>query len=96
MIAEADEMTSSQSRVVGYLKTFTGNLEHRDLRNLLRFVTGSSVMICVTFNSLSGLARRPISHTCACTLELPVTYTTYLDFAEEFIMSVVAWPMEAG
>ena len=102
MIADPVEATSNQLRVLGYLKTFIGNLTQRDLRNFLRFVTGSSVIldkrISVTFNSLSGLARRPISHTCSCTLELPVTYLTYLVFAEEFLMilqSEIAWPMEA-
>lgn len=102
MIKESSQMTSSQSRVLGYLKTFIGNLNHQDLRNFLRFVTGSSVFIdkkiSVTFNSLSGLARRPISHTCSCTLELSVTYLTYREFAKEFLTvlrSEVAWPMEA-
>ena len=102
MIKESKEMTSSQARVLGYLRTFIGNLNHQDLRNFLRFVTGSSVVIdkkiSVTFNSLSGLARRPISHTCSCTFELSVTYLTYPDFAEEFLTvlrSEVAWPMEA-
>ena len=100
MIKESNEMTSSQARVLGYLKTFIGNLNHQDLRNFLRFVTGSSVVIdkniSVTFNSLSGLAQRPISHTCSCMLELSVTYLTYPDFAEEFLTvlrSEVAWPM---
>ena len=45
MIKESNEMSSSQSRVLGYQKTFIGNLNHQDLRNFLCFVTGSSVMI---------------------------------------------------
>ncbi len=88
--------------MLGYLRTFIGNLNHQDLHNFLRFVTGSSVdidkKISVTLYSLSGLARRPISYTCSCTLELSVTYLTYPDFAEEFLTvlrSKVAWPMEA-
>ena len=88
--------------MLGYLRTFIGNLNHQDLRNFLRFVTGSSVVIdkkiSVTLYSLSGLARRPISYTFCCTLELSVTYLTYPDFAEEFLTvlrSKVAWPMEA-
>ena len=75
--------------MLGYLRTFIGNLNHQDLRNFLRFVTGSSVVIdkkiSVTLYSLSGLARRPISYTCNCTLELSVTYLTYPDFVEEFL-----------
>ena len=102
MIKESKEMTSSQARVLGYLRTFIGNLNHQFLHNFLRFVTNSSVVIdkkiSVTFNSLSGLAQRPISHTCSCTLELSVTYITYPDFAKEFLTvlrSDIAWPMEA-
>ena len=101
-IKESNEMTSSQAKVLGYLRTFIGNLNHQDLCNFLRFVTGSSVVIdkkiTVTFNRVFGLARRPISHTCSCTLELSVIYLTYPDFAEEFLTvlrSEVAWPMEA-
>ena len=40
-----DDIDSNQSRVISYLKTFSGNLTHQDLRNFLRFITGSSVMI---------------------------------------------------
>ena len=54
----------------------------------MRFVTGSCVCITpvirITFNSLSGLARRPIAHTCDCSLELPTTYSNYNDFRGEF------------
>ena len=37
----------------------------------------------MTFNKLDGLARRPIAHTCGCTIELPVTYSTYTEFQSE-------------
>ena len=97
-----DDIDSNQSRMISYLKTFIGNLTHQDLRNFLRFITGSSVMIdkkiSITFNQLSGLSRRPITHTCNCILELPVTYLSYPDFADEFLTvlrSEVAWPMDS-
>lgn len=54
--------------------------------------------IQVSFNCLSGLARRPLSHTCSCTLELSSNYLSYPDLAKEFLMvlrSDVAWPMDA-
>jgi len=51
-------------------------------------ITGSSVCsateILVTFNSLSGLAKRPIAHTCDCTLELSTAYANYEGFYGEF------------
>ena len=40
--------------------------------------------ITVTFNNVSGIACRPISHTCECCLELPSAYTPYVEFEQEF------------
>ena len=58
------------------------------MQNFLRFVTGASVAVCpviyVEFNSLSGLARRPIAHTCLPMIELSNCYDTYVEFAHEF------------
>ena len=64
------------------------NMQPPELRLFLRFVTGASVCIApkieVTFNNLSGLARRPIAHTCDFNLELPTAYVNYEDFYGEF------------
>ena len=59
-----------------------GNMQPLELRHFLRFVTGASVApkIEITFNSLSGLACRPIAHTCGFNLELSTAYTNYDDF----------------
>ena len=77
-----------EARTAGYLRTMVGNMQHEELRHFMRFVTGSCVCITpeirITFNSLSGLARRPIAHTCNCSLELPTTYSNYDDFRGEF------------
>ena len=66
-----------------YLQQFIGDMKRAEIRRFLRFTTGSSVLlasnISVAFNSLSGLARRPIAHTCSSTLELSSTYINYLD-----------------
>ena len=54
--------------------------------------------ITISFNNLTGLARRPISHTCDCNLKLPVSYTTYPEFELEFtkvLTSEVSWAMDA-
>ena len=57
--------------------------------------------IKVTFNGLSGFARRPIVHTCDCAMELPVDYNNYDDFASEFKAIFAAtkddfsWSMDA-
>ena len=63
-------------------------MKRAEIRRFLRFTTESSVLlasnISVPFNSLSGLARHPIAHTCSSTLELSSTYINYLDFENEF------------
>lgn len=94
MIVEPDDLDCNQSRILGYLKTFIGNLEQRDLQNFLRYVTGSSIMIIknisILFNAVVGLGRRPIGRACNSLLELST------DFAEEFLFilsSEYAWPM---
>ena len=73
-----------QAQVFTYLQQFIGNMKNDEIRRFLRFVTGTSVMlpdgISVCFNGSSGLMRRPIAHTCSCSLELPSTYVSYLDF----------------
>ena len=102
-IMEPEQLNSAQVRMLGYLSRFIGDMKQEELRRLLRFITGSSVLIdqdiTVSFNRLHGFARRPISHTCSCTLELPTSYTTYLEFAHEFsqvLLSEVSWAMDSA
>ena len=63
-------------------------MKRAEIHRFLRFTTESSVLlasnISVPFNSLSGLVRRPIAHTCSSTLELSSIYINYLDFENEF------------
>lgn len=101
-LEENVDMSAVESRVFRFLVAFIGDLNQEELRNFLRYVTGSSVLICerikVTFNGVSGLGRSPIGHTCDCWLELPTTYLTYPEFKQEFLnilSSTVAWPMDA-
>lgn len=88
MIDEPYFANMNEERVFGYLQQFVGNMASEVVQKFLRFVTGASVAVCPTitiqFNSLSGLARRPIAHTCASVLELSVSYETYVDFVTEF------------
>ena len=54
--------------------------------------------ITVMFNSLTGLARRPIAHTCDCTLELSRSYASNMEFENEFskvLGSETSWVMDA-
>ncbi len=102
MLQDNEPGNPGQARVLGYLFQYIGNMNFDELRSFLRFVTGSGVCldrsITVTFNNLSGLARRPIAHTCDCTLELSVDYRTSLEFIAEFqhiLQSDYAWDMHA-
>ena len=88
MVGEVETANPNQERVSSYLRQYIGNMQVDEVRSFLRFVTGGAVCsadaIQVTFNALTGLARRPIGHTCSNTLELPATYLSYLDFTTEF------------
>ena len=104
VVEEPFDMNYAEERVFGYLLSFIGSLKQNELRLFLRFVTGSSVLIAkvikVTFNNLSGLARRPTSHTCDCQIELPVSYVTYPEFEMEFNKVLASdfscvWAMDA-
>ena len=82
----------NEERVFEYLLQSIGTFQTEEQAKFLRFVTGSSVFIdrqiLVTFNSLSGLARRPIAHCCSCTLELSSEYDSYFEFSQEMKMVV--------
>ena len=95
-------MDSNQQQVFAYLTSFIGNLTAKELMAFLRFVTGSSSLsekgIHVSFNTLTGMARRPISHTCSCELQLSSSYISYIEFSEEFyniLRNSDTWEMHA-
>lgn len=99
-----DECADSPNklRVFKYLTQFIGSMNNDELRSFLRYVTGASVCpakhLNITFNSLTGIARRPIGHTCANQLELSEDYSTYLEFVVEFrafLSTSEAWYMDA-
>ena len=88
VLEEPVGMNSAEDRVFSFLKAFIGNMKQSEVQLFLRFVTGSSVMIAghikIMFNNTDGLCRYPISHTCDCSIELPVSYSTYPEFESEF------------
>lgn len=90
-----EDMNAAEDRVSSYLVEMIGNMTSSLVQRFLRFVTGSSVLTVknleVQFNRLSGVARRPIAHTCSCLLELPVCYANYCDFHDEW-MSILNDP----
>lgn len=88
MVLEPLNMNSAEERVFGYFLQFIGNLNPDELRLLLRFITGSSVVLAekidVAFNRTSGATRFPFAHTCSPVIDLPSTYATYPDFEHDF------------
>ena len=84
----ADFCNPAEERVYGYLLAMIGVMSINDLRNFMRFTTGSSVCfakkIKVFFNDTTGLGRHPFANTCVNTLHLPVSYFNYDDFSSEW------------
>lgn len=79
----------SEKQSFEFLKQFIKSLDRSSLKGFLKFVTGSDVLlkdqkISVAFYLVDGLARRPIAHTCGPLLEVPCTYQSYNELAEEF------------
>lgn len=102
LMDEPKDMNPAEQRIYNYLVSFVSSLKDDELRMFMRFVTGSSAMVAkpisLTFNHLTGLARRPISHTCGCSLELSLAYSTFPEFELEFsrvLSSEFSWIMDA-
>ena len=89
LMEEPDFMNPAEERVYSYLRDLIGNFSTSDTRKYLRFVTGSAVLssspLKAIFNAVSGLARRPIAHTCDNTIELSTDYSTYSEFSQEMM-----------
>lgn len=85
---DAKPTSDAEKESLSFLKKFIKSLDAVSLKTFLKFVTGSDVMvlqtISVSFNSVEGIGRTPIAHTCGPTLELPSTYQSYNELAEEF------------
>ena len=85
---KATPTNDSQKQSFHFLKKFVRPLDGPSLKILQKFVTGSDALvtdhISVYFTATDGLARRPIAHTCAPTLEIPSTYQVYNEMVEEF------------
>lgn len=78
----------SERNSFDHLKRYIKSLDEVALKAFLQFTTGSDVIaiteITVSFNSLDGKHRSPIARTCGPVLELPTTYQSYNELAEEF------------
>lgn len=77
----ATSKNEAERESLGFLKKFIKSLDAVSLKVFLKFLTGSDVLIqkniSVSFNSVAGIARAPVAHTCRPCLELPATYQSY-------------------
>ena len=87
-LLSANPTPGAEQNSLEHFKRFVKSLNGNDLGGLLQFLTGSNIILCetvtVTFTTLEGKSRRPIVHTCGPSLELPSTYQSYNELAEEF------------
>ena len=97
----ADPLSDADRQSLDHLKRFVKSLEGSALSKFLHFCTGSDIITCdyitITFNSLSGLERRPVARTCVPLIELPSTYESYLTLAEELsniLRHELAWSFD--
>ena len=97
---QAEITNDGEREAFNHLKKYVRGLEKSKLSAFLKFVTASDIIITdkiqVSFSTISGAARRPISHTCGCTLELPSTYANFCELREEFsnILSADSWEID--
>ena len=85
-IIESRPTNDAETQCLDFLRKFIRSLDTPALGTFLKFTTGSDILpqrLEVSFTSMDGLARRPIAHTCGPLLELPKTYRSYSELAEE-------------
>lgn len=89
-------------KIFGFLKKFICEADLKLCTKLLRFITGADIItstININFNSVQDcFSRSPVAHTCTNTLDLPLTYDSFIDFRCEFtsILSSNIWVMDVA
>lgn len=82
------------------LQRYMRGLDNAKLVQFLRFTTASDVLITnkieVSFTRLEGASSRPIAHTCGPLLELPSTYSNFVELRQQFnnILEKSSWEMD--
>ncbi len=71
----------AEEQIFSYLTTMIGNMSINELRNFLRFTTGSSVCVAKSILvSFDDIRSHPFASTCVKSLILPVFYRNYHEF----------------
>lgn len=98
-LLKASPATAAETEAMAHLKRFIRGLDEAKLTTFLRFTTAADVIVTdaltISFTNSEGLQRRPIAHTCGCTLEVPSTYASFCELREEFmaILNSDSWEM---
>ena len=97
-LLQANPSTEAEHTCLDHLKRYIRSLEGSGVNQFLAFITGSDVIVheCITVSFLEhvGTEKRPIAHTCGPVLELPSTYDSYNELAEQFnyiIKNTITW-----
>lgn len=84
----ASPVTDAERQSLDFLKKSIRSLDDKSLQSFLKFTTGCCTMmdqgLTISFLTVDGLGRRPVAHTCGPLLEVPSTYQSYPELAEEF------------
>lgn len=87
-LLDANPQNEQERMALDHLKRYIRSLDGQAISQFFSFLTGSNVITCesilVTFSMLEGVGRRPIIRTCGPILDLPSTYQSYSELAEEF------------
>lgn len=98
-LLKASPATAAETETVAHLKRFIRGLDEAKLTTFLRFTTAADVIVTdtltISFIHSEGVQRRPIAHTCSCTLEVPSTYASFCELRGEFmaILNSDSWEM---
>ena len=99
-IIRVNPCNDAEREALGFFKRYIKGLEAIQLKKLLKFITGSDLIITEFINisftkNDSEILRRPIAHTCEPTLELPASYNNFCELRQEFanILQETTWEM---
>ena len=99
-ILAAQPNTEAERDAFKFLQRYVRGLDNTKLIQFLRFTTASDILTTtkleVTFTKLEGVGCRPIAHTCGPVLELPSTYSNFVEVREQFnnILDKDTWEMD--
>ncbi|XP_067026126.1 uncharacterized protein [Acropora muricata] len=99
-ILAAQPNTEAERDAFKFLQRYVRGLDNTKLIQFLRFTTASDILTTtkleVAFTKLEGVGCRPIAHTCGPVLELPSTYSNFVEVREQFnnILDKDTWEMD--